>query len=69
MLCFKFEVAGQVHSLGLFVPVQAVPWAYEAEQELSRVAPSVWDLCGDVCTFGAGLQQVSGRDPDAMFDV
>jgi len=42
-----------MHSPRLFVPVEAVPWADDTEQELSRLAPSVWELSGDICTFGA----------------
>jgi len=59
----KFEVARQARSSSLCVPVRAEPWADEAEQQLSRLAPSVWQLSGDVHTFGAGLWQEHSRDP------
>jgi len=32
-----------------------VPWADQAEQQLSRLAPSACDLSADVRIFGAGL--------------
>jgi len=65
----KFEVARQSRSPGLFGPVQAVPWADKGQQELSRLASSPWELSGEVCAFSGGLQQVSGRDPDAIFGL
>ena len=51
MLCLDFEVARQAQSLNLCGPVQVVPWSDETKQELSRLAPSVWELSGDVSTF------------------
>ena len=35
----------------------------EAEQQLSRLAPSACQLFADVLIFGAGLQVESGRHP------
>jgi len=37
-LCWKFEVARQASSPRPYASVQAVPWADEAEQQLSRLA-------------------------------
>jgi len=42
--------------------VRAVPWADEAEQQLSRLAPSGCQLSADVRTFGAGLRKEPGWD-------
>jgi len=39
-----------------------VPWADEAEQQLSLLALSVCKLCADVRVFGAGLSQAPGTD-------
>ena len=60
-LCLNFEAARQAQSPSLCGPLKAGPRADEAEQELSKLAPSLWELPGDVCTFGAGLRQASGR--------
>jgi len=49
--------------------VQAVPWADEREEKLSWLAPSMWDLFGDIYTFRAGVQHISQIDPDATFEV
>jgi len=40
-----------------------VPWADEAEQQLSRLAPSGYELSADVRIFGAGLPEALGMDP------
>jgi len=64
-----FEVNRCPHSLGLFVPLEALQWAEEAEQQLSRLAPSAWELPGDVRTFGAGLPEAPCRDPYARCEV
>ena len=61
-LRLKFEVARQASSPSLCASVRAVPWAYEAEQQLSRLAPSGCELCGDVLIFGAGLLEVLDWD-------
>jgi len=37
--------------------VRAVPWADEAEQQLSRLALSGCELFADVCIFRAGLPE------------
>jgi len=42
--------------------VRAVPWTDEAEQQVSRLAPSACQLSADVRTFGAGLRKEPGRD-------
>jgi len=42
--------------------VQAVPWADEAEQQLSRLALSACDLSADVLLFRAGLLEAPSTD-------
>ena len=69
MQCLKFEVKRCPRSLGLFVPLEALQWAEEAANKLCRLAPTVWELCGDIFTFGAGLLQVQGPNPDEMIEV
>jgi len=71
-LRLKFEVARQASSPSLSASIRAVPWADEAEQQLSRLAPSGCQLSADVRTFGAGLQAKSGRHTyhsQATFEV
>jgi len=58
----KFEVARQASSHSLCASVRAVPWADEAEQQLSRLDPSDCELSADVPFFGAGLVEALGRD-------
>ena len=58
----KFEVAKQESSPSLCASVRAVPWADEAEQQLSRQAPSGCKLSGDVRIFGAGLPEAPFTD-------
>ena len=60
-LRFKFEVARQASSPSLCASVQARPWAAEAEQQLSRLAPSGYELSGDFRLFRAGLLEASSR--------
>jgi len=66
-LRLKFEVASQARSRTPCAPVQAVPWETKAEQKLSRLAPSEWELCGDGHSFGTGLRQTPGKDSQATF--
>ena len=47
----------QASSPSLCASVPAVPWADEAEQQLSRLAPSGCQLSADVCILRAGLQR------------
>ena len=42
--------------------MRAVPWADEAEQQLSRLALSACELSADVHVFRAGLLQGLGTD-------
>jgi len=56
-------VARQVSIISLCASVQAVPWADEAEQQLSRLAPSGCQLSADLAIFGAGLLDAPGTDP------
>jgi len=44
------------------VPVRAVPWADEAEQQFSRLAVSACELSADVRIFRAGLPEAAGTD-------
>ena len=60
--CWKFEVERQASSPSLCASVRAVPWADEAEQQLSRLAPSGGQLSVDVRIFGAGLLEAPGKD-------
>jgi len=53
----------QESSPSLCASVRAVPWADEAEQQLSRPAPSGCQLSADVGIFGAGLPKAPGKDP------
>ena len=62
-LRLKFEVARQASSPSLCASVRAVPWADEAEQQLSRIAPSACQLSADVQIFGAEQRNDPGRDP------
>jgi len=59
-LRLKFEVAREASSPSLCAYVRAVPWADEAEQQLSRLAPSACQLFADVRIFGAGLRKETG---------
>ena len=59
----KFEVARQASSPTLSASVRAVPRSDNAEQQLSRLAPSGCQLSGDVPIFGAGLLEALLRDP------
>jgi len=42
--------------------VRAVPWADEAEEQLSRLALFGCQLSADVRIFGTGLLEASGTD-------
>jgi len=57
------EVARQASSLTLFASVLAVPWADEAQQQLSTLAPSGYQLSVDVRIFRAWLLEALGTDP------
>jgi len=46
----------------LCASVQAVPWADEAEQQISRLALSGCQLSADLRIFRARLQEAPGRD-------
>ena len=61
-MCLKFDLAKQVSSPSLCASVRAVPWADEAEQQLSRLASSGCEVSADVPFFGAGLGEAPGRD-------
>jgi len=50
----KFEVARQASSPSLCASVRAVPWADEAEQQLSRLALSACELSAHIRIFVAG---------------
>jgi len=58
----KFEVAKQASSPSLCASVRAVPWADEAEQQLSRLALSGQQLSADVRIFRAGLLDAPDTD-------
>jgi len=42
--------------------VRAVPWADEAEQQLSRLALSGYELSAEVRIFRAGLMEAPGMN-------
>jgi len=46
-----------------------VPWADEAEQQLSRLALSACELSADVHYFGGGLTEAPTEIPTDMFEV
>ena len=56
-LRLNFEVARQESSPSLSASVRAVPWADEAEQQLSRLAISGCELSADVRILKAGLAE------------
>ena len=58
----KFEVARQASSPSLCASVRAVPWADEAEQQLSRLALSACELSADLRLYRAGLPETHGTD-------
>jgi len=58
----KFEVARQASSLSLCASVRAVPWADEADQQLSKLNVSACDLSADVRIVKAGLPEAPGTD-------
>jgi len=64
-LRLKFEVARQASSISLSASVRAVPWADEAEQQLSRLALSGCELSADVRIFRAGLPEAPCTDPQS----
>ena len=59
----KFEVARQASSLSHCASVRAVPWADEAEQQLSRLGPSGCELSADIHILKSGLLEVTVTDP------
>jgi len=69
MIRLKFEGARQASSPSLCASVRAVPWTDESEQQISRLALSVCELCADVRIFRAGLPETPARTPKATFEV
>ena len=49
--------------------MKRLPGEEKGQQQLSVLAPSVWELVLDVCNFGAGLWQACQRERDSVFDV
>jgi len=43
--------------------MREITWSDEAEQQLSRIAPSACDISEHVHILGAGLLEVLGMDP------
>jgi len=66
-----FDVARQASSPSLCASVRPVPCADEAEQQLSRLAPSGCQLSEDVRIFVVGLPYDPKKDPLSyvMFEV
>ena len=69
MIRLKFEGVRQASSPSLCVSVRAVPWADEAEEQLSRLALSGCELPADVLIFRAGLPETPARTLKATFEV
>ena len=67
MLRLKFEMARQASSRTLCAFVPALPWADEAEQQLSRLAPSGCKLSADVRIHRAGLPEMILMYPKKYF--
>jgi len=65
MIRLKFEVAREASSPSLCASVRAVPWADEAEQQLSRLAVSACDLFAHYRIFRAGHLEVSDTEPQS----
>ena len=65
----KFEVARQASSPSLCASVRAVPWAHEAEKQLSMLAFSACELFADVRIFATGLPEAPRTDPKIKFEV
>jgi len=63
MILLKIDVARQARSPSLCASVRAVPWAHEAEQKLSRLAPFGCELSEDFRIFGAGQFETHHREP------
>jgi len=61
-LRLKLEVARQASSPSLCASVRAVPWANEAEQQLSRLALSGCELSADIRIYGGGLPEALDTD-------
>ena len=64
-LSLKFEGARQASSPSLCASVRAVPWADEAEQQLSRLALSGCKLSSDFRILGSGLTEAPCTDPQS----
>jgi len=67
-ICLKFELARQASSPSVCASVRAVPWADEAEQQLSRIALSGCELYADVRIFRAGMPDPPARTPKSTFE-
>jgi len=67
MISLKFQVARQASSPSLCASVREVPWADEAEQQLSRLALSGCQLSADIRIFTAVLSIVSDKEPERYF--
>jgi len=61
-LRLKFEVSRQASSPSLCASVRVVPWADEAEQQLSGLALSGCQISADVRIFRAGLPETHSTD-------
>jgi len=68
-LRLKFELARQASSPSLCASVRAVTWADEADQVLSRLAPSACQLFADVRIFETGLPEAPGTDPQICVGI
>ena len=66
-LRLKFEGARQASSPSLCASVRAVPWADEAEQQLSRLTLSACELSADVRIIRTALPEAQGTDNRIYF--
>jgi len=62
-------MARQASSPSLYALARAMACTDEAEQQLSRLAPSVCELSGDFSTFGTELREALDMDTRATFEV
>jgi len=65
---FDALVVRQASSPSLCASVRALPWADEAEQQISRLALSGYDLSADIRILGAGLPGSPAPKPKYTFE-
>ena len=68
-LRWKFEVARQAGSPSLCASVRAVPWADDAKQQLSRLAPSAASYLQTFAFLEQLYWRASARTTKATFEI